>query len=157
MELIQVTEAEHPILENLMHVFYSEKEHAGLMPLETIPEAIKRAVRLTHKGVYIFLLRSREHGEDVGYMFGSAVYSNEYGGFLFFLDEFMILPGYRGHGSGSKAIHALQAWAKENDFVGITLETTQTNTSARRFYTRHGFTESKRVHMHTLWPQKSSE
>lgn len=157
MELIRVTEAEYPTLEELMCIFYSEKEHAGMMPLEAIPGAIKQAAGFAHRGVYMFLLRSMETGTSVGYMFGASVYSNEYRGFIFFLDEFMIHPAYRSHGFGAKAVSALKKWVRENDFVGIALETTKTNAAARRFYTRHGFTVSDRVHMLAVWAQKSSD
>lgn len=157
MELIRATEAEHSAIEELMRIFYSEKEHAGMMPLEAVHGAVKKAAGLAHRGVYMFVLRLRETGENVGYMFGASVYSNEYGGFIFFLDEFMIHPDHRGHGSGAKAIRALRDWAWENDFVGVTLETTKTNAPARRFYARHGFVESDRVHMLTLRARESGE
>ncbi len=155
MELVRATEENHAAIEELMHIFYSEKEHAGIMDLKTIPTAVKRATALACKGVYIFLLRSRKTGENAGYMLGTSLYSNEYGGFLFFLDEFMIHPKLRGCGAGTTALDALQKWARKNGFVGIALETTKTNAPARRFYARHGFVESERIHMLTLWAQES--
>lgn len=132
----------------LMKAFYEEEEHQGLINIEDIPSLIENLFKYRQEKVYCLML---EHENAiVGYMVGSGLYSNEYNGFVFFLDEFMICAHARAGGLGSLAMQTLDTWLMEQGFRGVMLETTKYNDRARNFYTKNGYELSSRSIMYRL-------
>lgn len=55
------------------------------------------------------------------------------------IDDFALDAGHRRRGAAPLLMEAALAWAKENGFPGVALETQSNNLAACRFYLRHGF------------------
>ncbi|PIR94328.1 hypothetical protein COT97_01775 [Candidatus Falkowbacteria bacterium CG10_big_fil_rev_8_21_14_0_10_39_11] len=74
----------------------------------------------------------------IGYAILVYFWSNEYGGFVMFIDEFFIKPEYRNRGFGTKFFSQLPEFQPPN-CVAWCLEHTADNTGASRLYHRLGF------------------
>ncbi len=61
------------------------------------------------------------------------------------LEDFVVLPEYRGNGIGSDLISYAVNFAKQRGCKRITLLTDYDNHDAHRFYLRHGFSRSSMV------------
>lgn len=86
-------------------------------------------------------------GETViGYAILIRYWSNEYGGWLIFIDEFYVAKAFRGRGVGSKFMNYIT-----NDYftdvVGFALEVLPGNEGAMALYRRLGFEEDGRSHL----------
>lgn len=56
-----------------------------------------------------------------------------------------VAPFARGHGVGDALVSAIVAWAREDDFVRLTLDVTEGNEPALALYRRHGFVDDGRT------------
>ena len=77
------------------------------------------------------------------------------GGFVIVLEDLVIHKEYQSHGYGSKLLkHAIE-FAKQKNFLRITLLTDRPENVAQEFFRRHGFVESSMIPMR-LWitPQR---
>ena len=61
------------------------------------------------------------------------------------LEDMVIAPAARGSGTGSRLLEAAIAHARQRGCARITLLTDADNSSAQRFYARHGFARSPMV------------
>lgn len=59
------------------------------------------------------------------------------------LDELYVAPGFRGQGAGSAIIGALVDRAAEESWALIEVNVDEFDADARRFYERHGFTNTE--------------
>lgn len=77
-------------------------------------------------------------GRMVGYALLIHYWSNEYGGFIVFIDELYISPGYRSRGIGARFIREVMSgkWAEAKACV---METLPGNKKALDLYLRLGF------------------
>ena len=66
-----------------------------------------------------------------------------------------ILDGHRGHGIGTRLLHACIAWTRGTDAHKIDLEVWPHNTAARRLYERAGFMVEGRRRRH--WRRHNGE
>lgn len=81
----------------------------------------------------------------VGYAILVPYYSNEYGGEILYLDEFLVLPEYRGKGLGRTFLEQLKVLAAEQGMVRICLEVHAENGRAAKLYERAGFEDDGRL------------
>lgn len=142
MHFVDVTPDRQETLAGLLHRFYAE---ATDLPGFERGEATRRAakvVALSPDPVYPVFLRA--NGDIIGYMLNVLYYSNEYNGFVAVLDEFFILPEFRGRGFGGTALELLKNWVVERGLRGLTLEVVGKEPPARFLYERHGFTLPER-------------
>lgn len=115
------------------HPFDQERVTSALQPLLADD---------THGEVWVV---AGEDGLD-GYAVITWGYSIESGGRDVLLDEiYLVEPGT---GTGSVLLDQLIARARERGAAAIYLETEMSNTAARRFYSRHGFSVDDSVWMH---------
>jgi streptothricin acetyltransferase len=56
-----------------------------------------------------------------------------------FIDDLMVIKNARGKGVGHALINQAIEWAKQNQLMGLTLETQDNNLWACRFYSKCGF------------------
>lgn len=96
----------------------------------------------------IFVLRSEGH--LVGMINLLITISTAEGGFVLLLEDLVIRREHRGQGYGSRLLRHAMEFAKEKKFLRITLLTDRPSES-RRFYLKHGFTESGMVPMRWLF------
>jgi len=74
-----------------------------------------------------------------GYIALCRGFSIEFDGFDAFIDEFFLLPGYRGRGVGSRVLELIRNEARRLDINALHLEVARDNEAARRLYRRAGF------------------
>lgn len=92
----------------------------------------------------IFVLRN--HQKIVGMINLLITISTAEGGFVLLLEDLVIRQEHRGQGYGSRLMkHAIE-FARQKNFLRITLLTDRPAES-RRFYVKHGFIESLMVPM----------
>jgi len=76
------------------------------------------------------------------------------GGFVLLLEDLIIHPEHRGCGYGTMLIEYAQQFAREKDFLRITLLTDHDHEKTRRFYRQRGFQESGMVPMRYYVPKR---
>jgi GNAT superfamily N-acetyltransferase len=67
------------------------------------------------------------------------------GGFVLLLEDLVVHRDHRGRGFGSRLLHHAIDFAKEKNFLRITLLTDKPNDATTRFYLRHGFVQSEMI------------
>jgi len=92
----------------------------------------------------IFVVRN--HQKIIGMINLLITISTAEGGFVLLLEDLVIRQEHRGQGYGSRLLkHAIE-FARQKNFLRITLLTDRPNES-RMFYQKHGFTESGMIPM----------
>jgi len=72
------------------------------------------------------------------------------GGFVILLEDLIIQKDFRGQGFGSELLKYAVDYARQKDFLRITLLTDQISEESRAFFEKHGFQRSDMVPMR-LW------
>lgn len=80
-------------------------------------------------------------GKPAGYLIGVYVFSLEHLGLTAEIDEFFVLPEFRGRGIGTRLLHAAEAEFAARGCTNVSLQLGRRNGSAREFYRAHGFAE----------------
>ena len=86
--------------------------------------------------IYLFY----KNADIAGYAIVNNFWSNEYGGYVAFLDELFVCAVYRSEGIGTAFLNFLETNEK---YKSIFLEVYPENKIAYDFYKRHGFKISK--------------
>ena len=68
------------------------------------------------------------------------------------LEDMVVSPGARGSGIGSDLLNNAIDFARRSGVKRVTLLTDRENTSAQRFYSKHGFSESTMVPLRLALP-----
>jgi len=104
----------------------------------------------------VFVLR--RDGAIVGMINLLFTISTAEGGFVILLEDLVIHKKYHGKGYGSKLLHYAIDFAKQKNFLRITLLTDRPENVAQAFFRKHGFAESSMIPMR-LWitPQRNSD
>jgi ribosomal protein S18 acetylase RimI-like enzyme len=74
-----------------------------------------------------------------GYIALCRGFSIEFNGFDAFVDEFYLLPEFRGRGIGGRVLGEIKSRARELDINALHLEVARDNEPARRLYRAAGF------------------
>ena len=74
------------------------------------------------------------------------------GGFVLLLEDLVIHKKFQGKGYGSKLLEYAINFAKQKNFVRITLLTDRPELRSQNFFQRHGFTPSMMMPMRLLLP-----
>lgn len=85
-------------------------------------------------------------GNVIGYAILINYWSNEYGGFIKFIDEIFIEKAYRSKGIGTQFLHFLMH-KKYQSAVAFALEVMPNNDRALRLYQQLGFVLDGRHHL----------
>src|SRR5437899_11425906 len=79
------------------------------------------------------------------------------GGFVMLLEDLVIHKGYRDHGYGSQLLEYAIDFARQKNFLRITLLTDRPEIKSQAFFKRHGFFDSAiiptRIHIQPETPQ----
>mgnify|MGYP003589530540 CR=1 FL=1 len=142
MYFVDVTPDRQEAFADLLYRFYAEATDLPGFEREEATRRAAKVVALSPDPVHPIFLRN--NGGIIGYMLIVLYYSNEYNGFIAVLDEFFILPEFRGRGFGGTALELLKNWVVERGLHGLTLEVVGKGTPARALYERHGFTLPER-------------
>src|SRR5437588_6829913 len=96
----------------------------------------------------VFVLR--RDGVIVGMINLLFTISTAEGGFVVLLEDLVIHKQYQGHGYGAMLLkHAIE-FARQINFLRITLLTDRPENQAQEFFRRHGFHESSMIPMRLL-------
>jgi len=104
----------------------------------------------------VFVLR--QNGAIVGMINLLFTISTAEGGFVILLEDLVIHQQYQGKGYGSKLLQHAIDFAKQKNFLRITLLTDRPENLAQEFFRHHDFVESSMIPMR-LWitPQQSTD
>lgn len=101
-------------------------------------------------GRHGLVLIADDSENPVGYAVLAWGWSIECGGREAILDELYVRS--RNRGIGSELLRAAETTCREHEVLRVFLETEAPNESARRLYTRHGFTTETSIWMSKLLP-----
>ena len=96
----------------------------------------------------VFVLR--RDGAIVGMINLLFTISTAEGGFVIVLEDLVVHKEYQGKGYGSKLLQHAIDFAKQKNFLRVTLLTDRPENLAQEFFRRHGFVESSMIPMR-LW------
>jgi GNAT superfamily N-acetyltransferase len=96
----------------------------------------------------VFVLR--RNGAIVGMINLLFTISTAEGGFVMLLEDLVIHKQYQGKGYGRKLLQHAIDFAKQKNFLRITLLTDRPENVAQEFFRHHGFVESSMIPMR-LW------
>src|SRR6266478_1174781 len=96
----------------------------------------------------VFVLR--RDGAIVGMINLLFTISTAEGGFVIVLEDLVIHKEFQGHGYGTKLLQHAIDFAKQKNFLRITLLTDRPENLAQEFFRHHGFVESSMIPMR-LW------
>ena len=104
----------------------------------------------------VFVLR--QNGAIVGMINLLFTISTAEGGFVMLLEDLVIHNKYQGKGYGSRLLQHAIDFAKQKNFLRITLLTDRPENVAQEFFRHYGFVESSMIPMR-LWvtPQQNSD
>ena len=104
----------------------------------------------------VFVLR--QNGAIVGMINLLFTISTAEGGFVMLLEDLVIHKKYQGKGYGSRLLQHAIDFAKQKNFVRITLLTDRPENVAQEFFRHYGFVESSMIPMR-LWvtPQQNNQ
>src|SRR6266511_4412002 len=104
----------------------------------------------------VFVLR--RDGAIVGMINLLFTISTAEGGFVILLEDLVIHKEYQGKGYGSKLLQYAIDFAKQKNFLRITLLTDRPENVAQAIFRKHGFVESSMIPMRLLiTPQRNSD
>lgn len=96
----------------------------------------------------IFVLR--HNGTILGMINLLFTLSTAEGGFVILLEDLIVHRDHRHHGFGDQLLQYAIQYARDKNFLRITLLTDRMNDEAQRFFKRHGFFESKMMPLRLL-------
>jgi GNAT superfamily N-acetyltransferase len=82
---------------------------------------------------------AESQGALVGYLIAVLVLSVEHRGWMGEIDEFFVLPGARGRGTGSRLLATAEEALAKRGCVRLQLQLGQANDAARAFYRQRGY------------------
>ena len=103
----------------------------------------------------VFVLR--RDGAIVGMINLLFTISTAEGGFVIVLEDLVVHKQYQAHGYGSKLLQHAIDFAKQKNFLRITLLTDRPENLAQGFFRRHGFVESSMIPMRLLITPESEQ
>jgi len=119
------------------HAFDEQKARAALIALLRDPNLGRVWLILVHTNESEKNEKTREL--PIGYIVLCFGYSLEWLGRDAFVDEFYLLPDYRGRGWGRKTMAFLEDAARELNVTALHLEVMRENTRAMDLYRKLGF------------------
>ena len=146
VELTRVDDTDLPALLPLIAGYH---DFEGIASDAAGREAAARALLARPEFGAIWLVRA--DARTAGYIALCQGFSLEFGGFDAFVDEFFLLPEFRGRGIGGRVLELIRGEARARGINALHLEVERDNAPARRLYEKAGFEARERyVLMSTL-------
>lgn len=98
---------------------------------------------------------SRQEGKIVAMINLLFTLSTAEGGFVLLLEDLVVHRDHRHHGHGDRLLAYSLQFAREKNFLRITLLTDRNNEEAQRFFHAHGFVDSKMIPLR-LYPSPAT-
>lgn len=115
---------------------YWEFEQIGGFERRRTEKHLSALISLPERGACWVAQRT---GAMAGYLIAVYVFSLEHGGMMAEIDEFFVRPEFRGDGTGSALLVAMEQEMRSAGLVRVQLQLGATNDRARGFYERHGY------------------
>ncbi len=129
-------QSDFPIfVEMVLGLYTKDGSKSTQMSVEKIALSVEQLILPSNNGEILIF---EENAQKIGYAIINRFWSNEYSGWIGFIDELFIQPSHRNHGIGEQFFKELETKSKY-DFVAFMLETVESNPKATRFYQRIGF------------------
>jgi len=94
----------------------------------------------------------RHHGRILGMINLLITISTAEGGFVLLLEDLVIRDEFRGHGFGRRLLEYAIEFAKQKNFLRITLLTDRvTEEKSHHFFREHGFVDSRMIPMRLVF------
>lgn len=123
------------LAEMVLGLYTKDGQQASHITVGGVALSVEKLMGPTSSGqIYIF----EENGLIAGYSIVNRFWSNEFSGYIFYIDELYVRPSHRNTGLGA-AFFAYLEENTENDCVAFMLETAHSNEAAKRFYQKNGF------------------
>lgn len=100
----------------------------------------------------IFVMRGGDH-RLIGMVNLLITISTAEGGFVLLLEDLVIHQTHRHHGFGEQMLKYALDYARQKNFLRVTLLTDRIDEGARRFFRNNGFFESEMIPMRLLLPR----
>ncbi|ABG58429.1 GNAT family N-acetyltransferase [Cytophaga hutchinsonii] len=131
--------AEMDALYTMIFHFYEEYDPTHVITKESINDTIIHLTNHPESGSIQFVYDAEN--ALVGYVILIKYWSNEYQGYLLFIDELYIVPDKRSLGYGRTCITLIEKTF--HDIQALALEVSPKNTRAQAFYLQLGFLPNK--------------
>jgi len=96
----------------------------------------------------IFVVRN--HDKIFGMVNLLFTISTARGGFVILMEDVVIHPNHRGQGYGAMLVNHVVEFAKQKNFLRITLLTDGMSAESQEFFKKHGFEQSHMVPMRRI-------
>jgi TDG/mug DNA glycosylase family protein len=130
----------------LMEGLYAE-DLGQTLPPEQARKTLQELAASPAAGTLYVAEESSAPERLAGYALVIRYLSNEFGGYIGYLDEFFLEPAARRQGHGSRLLAGLIDLAGNSGLTALWLEAEPHNANAQRLYARHGFAPAPRVFM----------
>ncbi len=138
-----------PELAELLHELFTKE--SDFRPDQTKQlRGLKLILEQPSKG-RIFVLRS--YGKLLGMINLLFTISTAEGGAVIILEDLIVMQDHRSQGLGAQLLRYALEFARQKEFLRITLLTDRLDEPAKHFFHRHGFHESGMVPMRWLLSQ----
>jgi GNAT superfamily N-acetyltransferase len=124
-----------PALVNLVEQYWSFEDIAGFDARRI--ESLLQAALFAEGRARCWL--AEQAGEIGGYLLAVPVFSLEHGGMMAEIDEFFVIPAFRGQGIGAALLLKAETVLRENGVRRLQLQLGSGNARARDFYAARGY------------------
>ena len=124
-----------PALVNLVEQYWSFEDIAGFDARRI--ESLLQAALFAEGRARCWL--AEQAGEIGGYLLAVPVFSLEHGGMMAEIDEFFVIPAFRGQGIGAALLLKAETALRENGVRRLQLQLGSGNARARDFYAARGY------------------
>lgn len=135
VEIKQVTSIDIPVLLPLIHEYW-KFENIGNFDSERIEKQLNRLISEPDRGSCWVAI---EESVAAGYLLAVYVFSLEHMGITAEIDEFFILPQYRGQGIGTSLIQTAELQFRDAGCTNVSLQIKRNNHPAHLFYNHQGY------------------
>jgi GNAT superfamily N-acetyltransferase len=133
----KATEADARVLLPLVQEYWRFEDISGFEP-SRVGTQLQRLLSDAQLGAGWIAF---DDGVEVGYLLAVYVFSLEHLGITAEIDEFYVLPPYRGRGIGAKLLEAAEPEFWRVGCTNVSLRLSRQNSAARTFYHRYQYAE----------------
>lgn len=141
MEITKASVSDIPDLCRLLDILFSQE-------LEFSPDQsaqVKGLSQIIENPEIGHIIVAKANGNIVGMVNVLFTVSTALGGRVAIFEDMVVMPGARSAGIGSQLLEGAIQSAKLSCCKRVTLLTDRENTSAQRFYAKHGFSQSTMI------------
>ena len=136
MKIRQAAAADLPALVNLLAILFSIEEDFAA---DAARQEMGLRRLLDNDNSRAAVLVAEEKGQVVGMCTGQLLVSTAEGGLSALVEDVVLLPEWRGRGTGRQLMRAIADWAIQQGATRVQLLADRNNSSALAFYRKIGY------------------